>query len=119
MSSSNRSSSVRIGGDGQLLGSEAQHAAGRHRRQGLRVERGGQRRGHDLGVGLQRGAREAGWWGCRPGPTVRCLFGEDPRGAGFVRGPGLCRSFTGTCGRQLSLYQDPGLNKVLPGPTVV
>jgi hypothetical protein len=65
MSSSNRSSSVRIGGDGQLLGSEAQHAAGRHRRQGLRVERGGQRRGHDLGVGLQRGAREAGWWGCR------------------------------------------------------
>ena len=117
MSSSNRSSSVRIGGDGQLLGSEAQHAAGRHRRQGLRVERGGQRRGHDLGVGLQRGAREAVWWGCRDPQFA--VFSERIQGVQDLYGDLALWSFTGTCVRQLKLYEDPGLNKVLPGPTVV
>jgi hypothetical protein len=56
---SSRAAAAYAGGDGQLLGGAAQHAARRHRRRRLRGERGGQRRGHDLGVGLQRGAREA------------------------------------------------------------
>lgn len=115
MSSSNRSSSVRIGGDGQLRGSEAQHAAGRHRRQGLRVERGGQRRGHDLGVGLQRGAREAGWWGSRDPQFavfseriqgVQDLYG-DLAFVGVLRGPVVANSVCTRIQVLTKCYRDP------------
>jgi hypothetical protein len=47
-------------------------------------------------------------------PTLR----RGPGGAGFVRGPVLAGFFNGTRARQLRLYGDPGLTKVLLGPTV-
>ena len=106
------------GGDGQLLRRSAARssvapAVAAPRRTGRPAPRPRPRRRP-----AARGSRSRGWSGSPTGTHLCCLFGEDPEVQDFVRGPTVDEFCAGTCACQLSLYGDPGLTKVLPGPTV-